>query len=212
MNLISLLIALAVTISTHECAHAWVAYKLGDPTAKLEGRVSLNPLRHLDVLGTLMIFVAHFGWGKPVHFNPYNLKHPKRDSALIAMAGPAANFITAFIIAIPYKYLLTHPALLGNPVMQVVTSILESTFTLSLVLGIFNLFPIAPLDGSKFIGILVPPRYEMAYRKYLKQGPFILIAVVLGDSFLKSILGISFLSPVIGFIYDVLSSAILITV
>ena len=81
-DIIYLVIALAICISVHEAAHAWTAYKLGDPTAKMEGRVSLNPLKHLDPLGTIMIFIAHFGWGKPVPFNYHNLKNPRRDDKL----------------------------------------------------------------------------------------------------------------------------------
>ena len=96
VEVIYYILALVIVVTIHECSHAWVAYKLGDPTAKMAGRISLNPFRHLDVLGTLMIFIAHFGWGKPVPFNYFNLKHPRRDSALIAMAGPISNLLSAF--------------------------------------------------------------------------------------------------------------------
>ena len=213
MQIIYLIIALAIAISTHEAAHAWVAYKLGDPTAKNAGRITLNPMAHLDVLGTLMIFIAHFGWGKPVPFNEHNLKNPKRDAALIALAGPVANLFTAFVVAIPYKYLIQHQTLVFNtPVTTFTLSSLEATFSLSLILCIFNLFPIAPLDGSKFIGIFVPPAKEAAYQNFLAKGPLILILLIVGDSFLKSTLGISFFGPVIGKMYDVIRYAILLIV
>ncbi|MBI5412247.1 site-2 protease family protein [Candidatus Peregrinibacteria bacterium] len=213
MELIYLIIALCVTISTHETAHAWVAYKLGDPTAKLEGRISLNPLRHLDLLGTLMIFIAHFGWGKPIPYNEYNLRHPRRDSALIALAGPMANLITAFLVALPYKYLILSQTTLINQGFTIfLLSSLDAILSLSLVLFIFNLLPIAPLDGSKFIGVFIPASREFAYRRYLARGPMILILVVVGDSFLGSTLGTSFLQPVIGALYDFFRIAILLIV
>lgn len=165
MNLIYLLIALAVCISVHEAAHAWVAYKLGDPTAKLAGRVSLNPLRHLDPLGTLMIFIAHFGWGKPVPFNYHNLKHPRRDAALISIAGPISNLLTAFVIAIAFKYLPAMPPFL--------LEILRGIFSLSIILFLFNLLPIAPLDGSKLIGLIVPHSKEDWYQRFFGPRPFL---------------------------------------
>ena len=132
MQIIYLIIALAVCISVHECAHAWVAYKLGDPTAKMAGRVSLNPMRHLDLLGTIMIFIAQFVWGKPVPFNYHNLKHPRRDSALIAISGPFSNLITAFLIAILIKYL---------PMPFVLFEVLRSIYMLSIVLFLFKINP-----------------------------------------------------------------------
>jgi Zn-dependent protease len=186
MEIIYLIIALAVCISVHEASHAWVAYKLGDPTAKIAGRVSLNPLRHLDVLGTLMIFIAHFGWGKPVPFNYYNLKHPRRDSALIAIAGPTSNLITAFLIAIIFKYITNMPVIL--------LAVLNSIFDLSIILFLFNLIPIAPLDGSKLFGLFIPASKENWYQNYLSKGPFVLIVVIIAERLIAEVTGFSFLS------------------
>jgi Zn-dependent protease len=183
MQIIYLLIALAVCISVHESAHAWAADKLGDPTAKMAGRISLNPLRHLDILGTIMIFIAHFGWGKPVPFNYYNLKHPRRDSALIAIAGPFSNLLTAFIIAILIKYL-------SMPI--VIFDALKSIYALSIILFLFNLIPIAPLDGSKLIGLIVPRSMEDWYQRFLSQGPMYIILLIILDRLIDSATGFSF--------------------
>ena len=183
-NIVLLLIGLMVCVTVHEAAHAWVAYKLGDPTPKVAGRVSLNPGRHLDPIGTLMIFLIHFGWGKPVIFNYHNLKHPRRDSALIALAGPLTNFLTALVVAIILKY-LTLPAFL-DPVFKVI-------YQLSLILFLFNLLPIAPLDGSKFIGFFVPASKEMWYQRFLAQGPLYLIILIIGDYLVEMASGFSIL-------------------
>jgi len=200
MDILYLLIALAVCISVHEAAHAWTAYKLGDPTAKMAGRVSLNPLRHLDPLGTVMIFIAHFGWGKPVPFNYYNLNHPRRDAALIAIAGPLSNLVTAFLIAILFKYIQTMPVFLMG--------VLRATFSLSIILFLFNLLPIAPLDGSKLIGLIVPRSKEDWYQRFLAQGPFYLILLIVFDRLLSGVTGFSFFGFFLQFGYEVTTALI----
>ena len=193
MQIIYLIIALAVCISVHEASHAWVAYKLGDPTAKMAGRVSLNPMRHLDLMGTIMIFIAHFGWGKPVPFNYHNLKHPRRDTALIAIAGPLSNLITAFIIAILIKY-LSMPFVLFE--------VLRSIYALSIVLFLFNLIPIAPLDGSKLIGLIVPHSMENWYQRFLSQGPMYIILLIVFDRLIAGVTGFSFFGTYLQWGYE----------
>jgi len=191
---IPLLIALAFCITVHETAHAWVAFKLGDPTAKNEGRVSLNPLRHLDLLGTLMIFIAHFGWGKPVPYNERNLKHPRRDAALISMAGPFTNLLSAFVIAFLMKYIPQMPAFLFET--------LRAIFNLSIILFLFNLIPIAPLDGSKLLGLVIPRSRDNGYHHYLSQGPMILIILIVGDRLLAETIGLSPLGLALQYGYE----------
>jgi len=193
IEIIYLVIGLAVCISVHEASHAWVAYKLGDPTAKMEGRVSLNPMRHLDLLGTIMIFIAHFGWGKPVPFNYHNLRHPRRDAALIAFAGPVSNLLIALIIAFLVKYV---------PMPFIIFGALQAIFSLSIVLFLFNLLPIAPLDGSKFIGLVIPRSSEDWYQRFLSQGPLILIVLVLGDRLFSQATGFSFLGTYLQYGYE----------
>ncbi len=193
MELLYLAIALAVCVSIHEASHAWVAWKLGDPTAKMEGRVSLNPLRHLDPIGTLMIFLVHFGWGKPVPFNYYNLKHPRRDAALISMAGPMSNLLTAFLIAIVLKY---------APLPGGIVEALKGIFSLSLVLFLFNLIPIAPLDGSKLLGLVVPRSRENWYQRFLAKGPVFLIVLIVLDRLLQEMTDFSILGTYLQWGYE----------
>ncbi|MFH0820160.1 MAG: site-2 protease family protein [Candidatus Peregrinibacteria bacterium] len=196
MELIYLVIALAVCISVHEAAHAWVALKLGDPTAKLAGRVSLNPLRHLDPLGTLMIFIVHFGWGKPVPFNYYNLKHPRRDAALISMAGPVSNLLTALVLVIALKYI---------PLPGWVVEGLRAIFSLSLVLFLFNLIPLAPLDGSKLLGLVIPSSREDWYQRFLARGPVALIILIVLDRLLQEMTGFSVLGTYLQAGYELIT-------
>lgn len=196
MSFIYSLIALAVAVSVHEASHAWVAWKLGDPTAKMEGRVSLNPLRHLDLLGTLMIFIAHFGWGKPVPFNYHNLRHPRRDAALISMAGPCSNLLTALAIGILFKYV---------PLPQVAEEALTAIFSLSIVLFLFNLIPIAPLDGSKLLGLIIPRSKEAWYQDFLARGPMLILILIIGDQILDSVTGFSFFGTYLQFGYELIT-------
>ncbi|MBU1683501.1 site-2 protease family protein [Patescibacteria group bacterium] len=192
---------MAVCISVHESAHAWVAYKLGDPTAKMAGRVSLNPLRHLDILGTLMIFIAHFGWGKPVPFNYYNLKHPRRDAALIAIAGPFSNLITAVLIAFILKYIA---------LPLIVLNALSSIYMLSIILFLFNLIPIAPLDGSKLIGLVIPHSKENWYQSFLAQGPMFIIILVIADRLINGATGFSVLGTYLQYGYELITVGLML--
>lgn len=141
------IIALIVAISIHESAHAWVAHKLGDDTAKLEGRISLNPLHHLDPLGTIFLLLVGFGWGKPVPVNHHNLKNPKLDNLKISLAGPISNFIAAIIFAVFFRLFATN---------EIFGTIIYMIIQLNLVLMIFNLIPIPPLDGSGILTGLLP--------------------------------------------------------
>ena len=137
-------VALVVAVTIHEFAHAFIADRLGDPTPKINGRVTLNPLAHLDPVGTLAILIANIGWGKPVPYDPYNLANPKRDSLLISLAGPASNFILASLLALLLRF---------SPVP---TMIVLPMIMINIGLGVFNLLPIPPLDGSKILSGLLP--------------------------------------------------------
>lgn len=153
ISLASVLIALTI----HEFAHAWAANNLGDPTARLEGRMSLNPLAHLDPIGTLTLIFFGFGWGKPVPVDSYNLKNPRRDSALISLAGPGSNFILTLLLA-------------GiNLVFPLPLYILRPLMTINLGLGLFNLIPLAPLDGSKILIGLLPFETSVEVEDILNQ-------------------------------------------
>lgn len=197
------LVALIVVLTLHEFSHAWAASRLGDPTAERVGRLSLNPLRHLDPLGTLMLFIAGFGWGKPVPVNPRNFKNPNRDEALTAFAGPLMNLIIAILIAIPLQYL---PA---NPFSPLMAAILD----ISLLLFIFNMLPFAPLDGSKFFILLVPNKYRFKYQEFLQKSvPYFLLLMILDIYFLPRILGYSLVWTAVSTLYYWLKTVILIVV
>ncbi|MCS6949843.1 MAG: site-2 protease family protein [Armatimonadota bacterium] len=170
--------AFVLCITVHEFAHAVTAYKLGDPTPKRQGRVTLNPLDHLDPLGTLMLVLMvitgarGIGWGRAVQVNPANFEHPRRDLMLVAAAGPFSNLLLALLIAglLRLQILPMTPSLAEFLVMMVYMNI---------GLMFFNLIPIAPLDGSKILAGLLPAdaayRYEMAMFRF---GPILLLALV----------------------------------
>lgn len=152
LAVIAFLIALVVGITVHEFAHAWVAQILGDPTAKYAGRVTLNPLAHLDPLGTILLFVAGFGWGKPVPVNPQYFARPVIDEFLVALAGPASNFVVAALIGLSLQVV---------PVSGTFVAILVAVMQINLTLMLFNLLPVPPLDGSKVLQLVIG---EDAYR------------------------------------------------
>jgi Zn-dependent protease len=160
---------LLLSLSVHEFAHAWVADKLGDPTPRSQGRVTLNPLAHLDPLGTLALLFVRFGWGKPVQFDPSNLEHPVRDSALIALAGPATNLLIALVLSFVLHFQLAD--ILSFAVSQILL--------INILLAIFNLVPVSPLDGSKILIALLPKNLAYEYEMFMQQyGMFILIALI----------------------------------
>ncbi|MBP9718654.1 site-2 protease family protein [Candidatus Gracilibacteria bacterium] len=196
MDLLSTIIAVVAAVTVHEYCHAWMAYKLGDPTGKHLGRLSLNPLRHFDPLGTFALIFLGFGWGKPVPYNPTYLAHPKRDASLIALAGPFSNLITAILIAIPLKYF-------NNTSIEVlpIYNLLQSIFWVNVLLFSLNILPLPPFDGSKIIGIFIPRRFHDAYETFLEKGVMYVIIFILFDSFiLQDLFNISILGTVVGFV------------
>ncbi|MFA6992855.1 MAG: site-2 protease family protein [Candidatus Gracilibacteria bacterium] len=198
-------VALLIVMTIHEFSHAFVAYYLGDPTAKIRGRLSLNPIRHLDFLGTLVFLVTQrVGWGKPVPVNYSNFKHPVRDGGLTALAGPMSNFILAFVVALPLKYL-------GNFMPEFISLLLWMVFHTSIFLGIFNLFPFPPLDGSKIIGLFIPHRWMMKYEGYLVNGAKYFVVIILVDVFiLPGLIGFSIFGSVMQFLHQWVSLALLL--
>jgi Zn-dependent protease len=197
--------ALLVTLSVHEAAHAATSYYLGDPTAKVEGRVTLNPVAHLDLVGSLLFLITQtVGWGKPVPVNPRNFKHPVRDSALTALAGPVSNFLLSFLMAILWKYA-------GPYLPDQVTLFFQMIFHVSIYLGLFNLFPFPPLDGSKIVGLIIPRKWYRQYEDYLENGVKYFVAIILIDGFiLPDLIGFSFLGYVVSFLHDRVSLILLL--
>jgi Zn-dependent protease len=205
IGFIYFLVAMLVILTVHESSHALVAYYLGDPTAKMNGRVSLNPLKHLDLMGSLVfILTQRIGWGKPVPVNPANFKNPIRDSALTALAGPMSNLILAFIVVLPWKYL-------GDFLPRFLLTEFQYIFHVSIYIGIFNLFPFPPLDGSKILGLVMPRSWYRGYVKYLTGGMKYFVAIILIDVFiLNDLLGYSFFSIAITYLHDLVSAVLLL--
>lgn len=193
------IISLLLAISIHEFAHAFAADRLGDPTPRIQGRLTINPLVHLDLLGTALLVFAGFGWGKPVQFDPYNLTNPRRDSAIISFAGPLSNLILAGISA-----LLFNLGLFQNIESILVYEVLFRFIYLNVLLAIFNLIPVHPLDGGKILIGLLPENLAYGWDKILNQyGMFILILLIL-PFFGGASLASKIISPTIQLIINLL--------
>ena len=195
LRIITLVPVLVFSMTLHELSHGWLAYKLGDPTAKLRGRLTLNPLKHLDPIGTLMFFITAaipggfiFGWAKPVPVSPYYFKSRQRGMMWVGMAGPVTNFVLAVIFAVVLN--LLEPALnksgyitqylngFAVPQLPWVFTLLLLAMVVNVVLGVFNLIPVPPLDGSRVVGGFLP---RGAYERWIaidRYGMFIIIIVL----------------------------------
>ena len=158
--------AILISMTLHEVSHGFAAYKLGDTTAKSQGRLSLNPIKHIDIMGLIMLIVAKFGWAKPVQVDVRNFKDPKKDMALCAAAGPISNFILAFFSMIVI-YTLSN---FENAVTYYVSTFFIYFMSVNISLGIFNLIPIPPLDGSKVFAALLPDGAYIRYMRFERYG------------------------------------------
>lgn len=201
--LISLLLripAVLIAISVHEAAHGYAAYKLGDPTAKLMGRVSINPFAHFDLFGAICMLIFGFGWAKPVPFDLRMLKHPKRDTALIAVAGPVSNLLTAFLftgiwVGLFYAVMVFQPAWLmsSDSICSILFVMLQHIAALNISLLIFNLIPIPPLDGSKVLISFLPASAYRFVLKYERYGMSILMLWLIISDYLPWFLSLDYL-------------------
>ena len=192
------LFSLTVAITVHEVAHAYMADRLGDPTPRLNKRLSLNPLAHYDPVGSTLLLVLSilnvfgfgimpFGWAKPVEFDPYNLKDPRKDSALISLAGPISNLILALLVAILTRF-VPFLAVLAIPFIK-----------LNVSLAVFNLIPIHPLDGSKILIWLLPKKYSYKAEVFLSQFGTIVLFMLIFTSFNGSSIISKLITPVVNF-------------
>ena len=194
---LAFIVGLVFAISIHEFAHALIAYRLGDPTAKLAGRLTLNPAAHLDPIGTIALLLMGIGWGKPTPFDPFNLRNIKRDSALISVAGAASNFLLATILSLPY--LIAY--LTGNLNFQIhsIYETLAVVIWINLILGVFNLIPVSPLDGFKVLAGLLPKDWYRDFVQTERYGIFILLLLLL-----TGVLG-QIIFPIVSFLFNLLA-------
>ena len=172
-EIVARLISVLFLLPIHECAHAFASSMLGDKTAQYQGRLSLNPLKHLDIMGALCLLVGGFGWAKPVAINPYNFKNRKMGMALSAFAGPLSNFLVSFVLLFIARLL---PVV--NDFTYGIVQVLFLIAWISICLGVFNMIPLPPLDGSRIFLIFLPERYYfkiMEYERYISIGIMVLI-------------------------------------
>lgn len=178
INLLSRVFVVFCILPIHEFAHAWVADRLGDDTARLKGRLTIAPMAHIDLMGALMIFLAGFGYAKPVPVNPRRFRNPKKGMALTALAGPASNILMAIILMFISQFGYFGYAKSGGTLLYVVYMFFYYAAFVNVSLAVFNLIPIPPLDGSRIVSLLIPSKYYfkiMQYERYIILGVFALI-------------------------------------
>jgi Zn-dependent protease len=188
------LVVLAFSLSVHELAHAATARRLGDDTAARQGRVTLNPAAHVDVIGTIVFplvalvsGIPLLGWAKPVPVDPRNLRHPRRDLILIAVAGPASNLLLALLVSIVWQLVPGAPA--GRPDPATLWAVGQQAFFLNVSLAVFNMLPIPPLDGGNVLGNLLPPRQGDAFDSFMRPYGFLILYALMFTGGLWAILG-----------------------
>lgn len=203
-------IPIILAVILHEVSHGYVAFKLGDPTAKMMGRLTLNPISHIDVFGTiilpiLLLITTGFvlGYAKPVPINPYNFRNPKRDMAISAAAGPITNLLLAFVSVLVFNHILSplyynSPETITNAVILPLAKIMEVSIQINIILAVFNMIPIPPLDGGRVLIGLLPHRYAYTVAKIEPYGFIIVIALLM-----TGILG-HVVSPVISIVESLL--------
>lgn len=195
MSLLLSLPIILIALSLHETAHGYVAYRLGDPTARNLGRLTLNPIKHLDPIGFLCMLLAGFGWANPVPINTRNFKKPRRDMALSAAAGPLSNLLLAIIFTALYRLFFAvvahvEPTEANVNIFLAVEIFLYSGISLNISLAVFNLLPVPPLDGSRLFYVFLPPKYYFGVMKYER---YISLAIMF-------LLFFGILTPVISFV------------
>ncbi len=164
------LVALLAAVTVHEFAHAWMADRLGDPTPRLRGRLTLNPIVHLDLLGSILLVLTGLGWAKPVEVNPRYFTNWRKGMILVAAAGPLANVTLLFLLGLPFQL-----DLIAGPMAGLLIEVIR----INAILAIFNLLPIPPLDGSKILAGILPPAQALAYDRLQPYGPVLLLLLIL---------------------------------
>ena len=204
-SLIARMITLVIAFTIHEYSHAFAAVKLGDNTPRIEGRLTLNPLAHLDVLGTLMLLLQGFGWAKPVHVNPSAVnKKTKAGMAIVSFCGPFSNFLLAVIAALVLRTGIVPSQWNSNGVFPSLFYFLHVFILVNLNLLIFNLLPFSPLDGEKVAEYVVPNRLKSGWNAIQHYGPFILLILFFILPYLRIDIFGKILSPIVNFLYQIL--------
>ena len=196
VDMILLAPPILVALTFHEYAHGYVALRFGDPTAKMAGRLTLNPLSHLDPIGTIMLFVVHFGWAKPVPVDPRYFRNPKQDMLWVALAGPGANMVLALISGILLS-MLGRGSLFGSHNMLLI--MLQYSLFINLALAVFNMLPIPPLDGSKVLRGLLPYQYQHIADQMEMYGPWALMGLIMMGMMTGRSIFWSFIGPFVKF-------------
>ena len=186
LNLLISAVITLIALTGHEFAHGWVSYKLGDPTPRMQGRLTLNPLAHLDLVGTLLMILTGFGWAKPVAVNPNYYKNPKAGMALTAAAGPLANLVMAILALLLYALFFIIAVKAGfnsNEVIASVWGIVQLFVIRNLAFMVFNFIPIPPLDGAKVLGIFIPDNIYYTILRYERYSMILIMLLSLSGAF-----------------------------
>jgi Zn-dependent protease len=209
LGLLLLVPPLLFALTVHEYSHALVASRLGDPTARLLGRLTLNPIAHLDPIGSILLLLPpHFGWAKPVPVDTRHLSHPRRDMMWIALAGPVSNVILAAIFGTLLRLLVGNAYLSGSTAGLALLRMIDASVYLNLTLAVFNMIPIFPLDGSRILTGILPERAAERYRALEPIGPMLLLGIILIGSFSRvSLIGM-FLGPIVRSLYALFAGGI----
>ena len=176
-----------IAISVHEYAHARMAFKLGDDTAEREGRMTLEPWAHFDLVGGLMLVLFRFGWARPVPVNPFRFRNPRKGMALVSVAGPAANLVMAFVLGVATILMYTRINFTGSAWIYLPEVFFQAAW-INASLAFFNLIPVPPLDGSKILSVILPPSLQDLWDRVEQYG-FIILIVLLYSGMISSILG-----------------------
>jgi len=176
-QIILLVVPVLFSITIHEVCHGYAAYRLGDPTAKLAGRLTLNPIKHIDIVGLLVLFVTRMiGWAKPVPVDPRYFKNPRKDMMWVSLAGPASNMVTAFVFAIVFKLF---GGIIAGSYLYPLVYMIQIMIMINVGLAIFNLIPVPPLDGSHILEGLLPHDMAVAYSRIMAPYGFIILLVLI---------------------------------
>lgn len=184
-NLIFLLPSLLLAVTVHEFSHAWVSHRLGDPTPRYNARITLNPLAHIDPLGLITLLVFGFGWGKAVEIDPSYYRNQRQGILLVSVAGPISNIVTAFLLMFGFVVLLS-----TNPMLEdsFGAQLLRTGFSINVVLAVFNMLPIPPLDGSKVLASLLPRRLAYRFQSLAQQWGFFILILLMATGLIGTIL------------------------